>query len=155
MIQVELNVLGLPSSQGSHFGVVRNNRVQILPVQGAKLDAWRGSVTRSAREWMAANDYEESPWSKSTPLSVAIVFRLPQPKQTPKQLLHERRPDVCKLVRSTLDGLQKADIICDDSRIAIVIAAKRWNHSDPPGAEIVIREALDEDLEEVFACWAS
>lgn len=154
-LQVELNVTGLPASQGSHFAVVRGNRAQVIPVNSARLEGWRGGVTGEARRWMATKGFTESPWTRDTPLSVAIIFRLPEPKHRPKQLLHERRPDIDKLVRSTLDGLTKSGLIVDDSRIAILVAAKRWKADDTPGAEIVVRAALDDDLEEVFACWAS
>jgi crossover junction endodeoxyribonuclease RusA len=152
---VELNVTGLPASQGSHIAVMRGGRARVIPVGAAKLEAWRGGVSGEAKRWMAANKHVDSPWDRSTPLSVAIIFRLPEPKARPKQLLHERRPDIDKLVRSTLDGLTRSGIIVDDSRVAILIAAKRWQATDTPGAEIVIRQAFDADLEEVFECWAS
>lgn len=154
-IIAEFNVTGLPATQGSHQGFVRGGRAVIVPVSAAKLEAWRGAVAGEARRWLATHGHADSPWDRDTPLSVAIIFRLPEPKNRPKQLLHERRPDIDKLARAVLDALTRAQLICDDSRVAILIAAKRWKHTDTPGAEIVVRAALDDDLEEVFACWAS
>jgi Holliday junction resolvase RusA-like endonuclease len=154
-IVAELNVTGLPATQGSHQAFIRGKRAIVVPVGAAKLEAWRGAVAGQARQWLSVNGYDESPWDRSTPLSVAIVFRLPEPKQRPQQLLHERRPDIDKLARAVLDALTRSGLIVDDSRIAILVAAKRWQHTDTPGAEIVVRAALDDDLEEVFTCWAS
>jgi crossover junction endodeoxyribonuclease RusA len=158
---VELNVTGLPAPQGSHSAYVNKATGRAVIMHGssnvgrAKLEAWRGAVSGEAKRWMAEHHTDASPWDSTTPLSVAIIFRLPEPKARPRHLLHERRPDLDKLIRSTLDGLTAAHIISDDSRVSILVTAKRWTAGDPPGAEIVVRAALEDDLEEVFECWAS
>lgn len=160
---VELNVTGLPAPQGSHSAYVNKTTGRAVIMHGssnvgrAKLEAWRGAVAGEAKRWMAENGFDASPWDRSTPLSILIVFRLPEPQQRPKQLLHERRPDLDKLIRSTVDALSGpgAGLVVDDSRLSICCAAKRWAAGEPPGAEIVVRAALEDDLEEVFECWAS
>jgi crossover junction endodeoxyribonuclease RusA len=156
---VELNVPGLPAPQGSHSAVMRGDRPIVIHgssnVGRARLAAWRGAVTRSAREWMAANDFAVSPWEKDVALAIHVVFRFPTPKRTPKETLHARLPDLDKIARSTGDGIVDAGLVYDDSRFSIGHFAKRWVLGDAPGAEIYIYEATEDDLDDVIPCFAS
>jgi crossover junction endodeoxyribonuclease RusA len=161
MMVAELNVPGLPASQGSHSAYVNKKTMRAVVLHGssnvqrARLAAWRGAVSGEAKRWMQKHRYAASPWDRSVPLRVTIIFRLPQPKARPTIKLHERRPDLDKLVRSTLDGLTTSGLIVDDSRISVLIAAKRWQLDDEPGAEIFVTEAIEDDMDEVYACWSA
>lgn len=154
----EMNVYGLPAPQGSHSAYVNKATGRAVMLQGssttgrAKHKEWRASVTDSARSWMAANGYETSPWDRDTTLFVQLYFRMPEPKGKVRRLLHGKRPDLDKLIRSTLDSLTASGLISDDSRCSMLFACKRYHAGDHPGVEIVIREAFDFEVQEVFDC---
>lgn len=75
------------------------------------------------------------------PSTVVIDFYLPRPASAPKhRTLPDRRPDLDKLIRSTLDALTTAGAIEDDARVVEVIARKHYA-LDRPGAKICITPA--------------
>lgn len=49
------------------------------------------------------------------------------------------RPDLDKLLRSTLDGLTMGGLIGDDSQVVTVLAVKEYADGVPVGAEIEVR----------------
>jgi crossover junction endodeoxyribonuclease RusA len=81
------------------------------------------------------------------PVSVLLQFTLPKPKSAPKKrITHpDRKPDIDKLIRSTLDALKQAGAFEDDARVIQLYAGKVYPNEgemalDVPGARIRIRE---------------
>lgn len=65
-------------------------------------------------------------------------FYLPRPKR-PRYRAPAVKPDVDKLARSILDGLEAAGILTNDSRVTHLEATKHYaNQTNPPGAHITI-----------------
>jgi crossover junction endodeoxyribonuclease RusA len=155
----EMNVYGHPAPQGSHSAYVNKRTGRAVIMHGSSASGrlrhkeWRATVEAGAKAWLATQPGGQTPFSKSTPMFVGVVFRMPEPKSKLKRLLHDRRPDLDKLQRSTLDSLVTSGLLPDDNQVAVIVAAKRWHNGDHPGAEILVREARDEELEDLYECW--
>ena len=154
----EFNVFGLPAPQGSHSAYVNKATGTAVMLQGSstsgrlKHKEWRAAVHDAARRWMALNGYETSPWDRDTTLFVQLYFRMPEPKGKIRRILHGKRPDLDKMCRSTVDSLVSSQLLSDDSRISMLFCSKRYHAGDMPGVEVVVREAFDFELQEVFDC---
>jgi crossover junction endodeoxyribonuclease RusA len=135
-------VIGTPAPQGSkrHVG---NGRM----VESSKaVQPWRDSVAWAAR---ARANATGTP-TLTGPVHVDIRFRLPMPKSR-KAADHrrgwawsERKPDLDKLTRSTLDALTTSGVIGDDAQVAMLTVDKCEIGPDsgvPLGASIQIRPA--------------
>ncbi len=132
-----ITVIGTPGPQGSKsFKGMRGGHA-ILTESSAKVKPWREAVIYKAREngkkFIGA-------------VSVECVFTLVKPKTAPKRrrTLPDKKPDIDKLLRSTLDALKMAGTIEDDARVVEVSGHKRYPNEgdgalDVPGALITIR----------------
>lgn len=72
---------------------------------------------------------------------MTISFLMPRPKSLAKSVsAHVKKPDLDKLIRSTLDGIGDAGVIWgDDSQVGILVSAKRYALSDETtGATVTI-----------------
>lgn len=132
-----ITVIGTPAPQGSKrlVGHTRAGR-GILIESSAKVKPWRQAVTYAARE---------AGVKLTGPVGVSLTFTLPKPKSAPKkrQIWPDRKPDVDKTARSTLDALTDAGTIEDDARVVQLVAAKRYPNEgedalDVPGCVIRI-----------------
>lgn len=68
----------------------------------------------------------------SCPVILECIFVMPRPKRLKKGLLglyHTKRPDTDNLLKSTLDALQVASCVTDDSVFCDVRGVKRY--ADP------------------------
>lgn len=99
---------------------------------------WREAVKWAAREIGAF---------VIGPVAVEMVFTWPKPKSAPKTRVTypDRKPDIDKLIRSTLDAIMQAGTIEDDARVVSLSAAKRYPNEGPdaldvPGAVIRVRQ---------------
>lgn len=143
MTVVSFRVYGTPKPQGSkrHVG----NGVMIESA-GAALRTWREDVKHAALREREALD---APLSGS--IAVQIVFYLVRPQShyrtgENKHLLRaaapvfpHRRPDLDKLLRSTLDAISSAGLWHDDCCAVQVAAAKTYAHNGhAPGAQITL-----------------
>jgi crossover junction endodeoxyribonuclease RusA len=133
---MEIIVYGAPAPQGSKRHVGRG----ILVESSKRCKPWREAV-----HWAAV----ESKARVQGPVEVVMVFTLPKPQSAPKRrrTWPDRRPDLDKLQRSTLDALVSAGAIEDDGRVVAIRAAKvfpgEWPEAlDAPGARIRV-EAVD------------
>ena len=100
-----------------------------------KVPAWRSAVSLIAH----------ATHKRFTgPVEVTCEFVMPRPKAWGKnrQDPMTERPDVDKLLRSTLDGLTNSGIIPDDSHVVQVQGTKRraTSFKEPTGAHITIKE---------------
>jgi Holliday junction resolvase RusA-like endonuclease len=143
-------VHGVPGPQGSkrHLGGGR------LVESSAKVGPWRAVVTAAAVEAVRTS----IGWDlgRLDPVEVAVVFTLTRPAshyRTGKRRAELRetapvdpvgRPDLDKLIRSTLDALTDAGALVDDARVVELRAVKCYpgghlDALDTPGAVITLR----------------
>lgn len=138
-------VYGTPAPQGSKRGFVNRSGGVSMVESSAKVKPWRQDVKHAALDFLAAGD------PITGPVRVDITFLLARPKghyRTGKNsaLLRDSapefpavKPDVDKLLRSTLDALGEAGVWKDDAQ---VVGANVWKlYADPkvPGAYVVIQ----------------
>lgn len=146
-IIVSFEVLGVPAPQGSKTAFVRGGRA-VLAEGGsstgrAKHKAWRAAVSEAARDVADPEPHDGA-------LQLSITFRLPMPSSRPKRQRvvgiwpHSVRPDIDKLLRSTLDGLGDGGLIVDDARI-FAIEAEAYEVTGWTGAEISLRSWTQDD----------
>lgn len=139
-----ITVYGQPAPQGSkrHLGK------GVMVESSAAARPWREAVKHAARD--AADRAGVDICPPRLPLAVAVTFTVPKPASAPKRrrTWPTRRPDLDKLVRSTLDGLGDV-VLGDDAHITALTAAKVYPDEGPdalplPGAVIHLRPATEE-----------
>ena len=132
---------GIPAPQGSKSfkGFNRKGRA-ILAESSRKVKPWRMQVWMAACEACAGKTLQG-------PVRVRMVFSMPRTLRTPKRkrTFPDRKPDIDKLCRSTLDALVFAKAMKDDAQV-VDMSAKKVYVGDvcglsAPGAHITI-EAL-------------
>lgn len=141
-------VHGIPAPQGSK----RHVGAGVMVESSAKVKPWRAVVTLAAAAAATEQGWEVDPKGA---VSVHAVFTLARPRShyragANSHLLAKSapsspatRPDLDKLVRSTLDALTDAGVLADDSRVTILIAAKVYpggalDALETPGAVLTI-----------------
>lgn len=124
-------VPGIPAPQGSKRHVGKGRLIE----SSKKVKPWRHAVTTHTQRHL------------QTPLdgavSLTITFVMPRPKAWGKQRQDPmtQRPDLDKLLRSTLDGLTGV-AIHDDSQVTHITAHKRRaSRDEPTGAHIALTPA--------------
>ncbi|MFF8412902.1 RusA family crossover junction endodeoxyribonuclease [Streptomyces omiyaensis] len=142
-----LVVRGTPGPQGSKSHKGRGRMVE----SSAKVAPWREAVRHAA-----AIAVEATPgWQRlDGPLRLDVVFFFDRPQghfgtgrnagvlKASAPATPTSAPDLSKLIRSTEDAITDSGAWRDDSRVAVVTAAKRWTHDpydpfgvlDSPGA---------------------
>lgn len=130
---IVLHVPGIPAPQGSKNGYYRGGRV-VLVESSKKVKPWRDTVAATARYGCDGPPIDG-------PVSVHVAFILPRPKSLPKRVLHMvKKPDLDKLIRSTLDALSGIAYV-DDNRVTTIHASKRYaTAGEAPGAHITVIE---------------
>jgi crossover junction endodeoxyribonuclease RusA len=144
--RLSFTVYGTPAPQGSKRHVGNGVMIEM----SKRVKPWRADVREAA---LSALDHAE--WDRGARvLGVAITFTMPRPRFHFRtgRFAHELRPDapvlvgvkpdLDKLVRSTLDALASAGAYADDARVAQLYVRKLYPkaHSrqvlDRPGALI-------------------
>ncbi len=129
-----LIVVGTPAPQGSKRHVGRGKMIE----SSNKVAPWREAIRNEA-----AAIRPETPMEG--PLDVQMGFTLTRPKSRPrKDNWPDRRPDIDKLVRSTLDALGMAGVYVDDAQVCFLGVWKRYV-GDPaamtaPGVTLTVRQ---------------
>lgn len=141
--RIELEVLGTPAPQGSKRHVGNG----VLIESSAKVAPWREAIVSEAIRSGIQGEMLDGP------LLVSIAFYLPRPnghrgakgdlRPSARRRPHVK-PDIDKLIRSTLDGLTQAGVISDDACVVSIGAMKDYADRFPPCAHIVVRELPDE-----------
>lgn len=129
-------VRGIPAPQGSkrHVG----NGVMIE--SSKKVKPWREDVRQAA---MAAAGGAAP---ITGPVRVNVLFHLHKPRTAPKwRFLPMVKPDIDKLVRSTLDALKSAGVYLDDSQVCELYTAKEYSLLS--GATITVSEMTRADTQ--------
>lgn len=138
-------VRDVPAPQGSKRHVGHG----ILVESSKKVKPWREAVRSECVAAMTATGV--TGW-RTGPVEVAMEFYLPRPKSHYRTGKHagelrpdaphrvDKRPDLDKLVRSTLDALKAAGIYGDDGQVATFGETGKW-YADPApvGALITVR----------------
>lgn len=124
-------VNGTPAPQGSKNAYRRGDRT-VLVESSKKVQPWRAAVAQAATLMCP-------PTPIDGPVFVFIVFVLPRPKSLPKRVTHMvKKPDLDKLIRSTLDALSGIAYV-DDNRVTAITATKHYARAgETPGAQITI-----------------
>lgn len=136
---IRLEVVALPAPQGSKKGFVVGKRAVIVDDNKPTLRSWRAAVVETAEAFFADHPDEET---IVDPVAIRVEFRFPKPVTDRHRHLHKGKPDLDKLLRSTLDALTNAAVIRDDSLVCSVSAVKRYaQHGETVGASIEL-EAL-------------
>lgn len=134
-------VRGTPAPQGSKRHVGGGRMVE----QSPNLAPWRAVVTQCA----VAARYATPGWQPDprAPLALGVTFTVQRPASHWRTGKHSHllratapehpvsRPDIDKLIRSTMDALTDAGAMVDDARVVSVSAVKAY-----PGATL---DALD------------
>ena len=154
MTTIEIIVLGTPAPQGSKHGYAVKAKGaytgKVAQVESsAKVKPWRMAVKYAALEALPTRDGSAI---LTGAVSLEVTFRLPRPKGhygtgrnagTIKATAPRRpasRPDLDKLLRSTLDALGEAGVWLDDSQVVTVVGTKHYaNNDEPPGATIWVQ----------------
>jgi Holliday junction resolvase RusA-like endonuclease len=100
-----------------------------------KVAPWRDSVA-----WAVTAAAREAGWVPlDGPCDVDVAFYLPRPASAPRSRLRpDRKPDLDKLLRSTLDAIVTAGAIADDARIVRIGSEKHYAGPDRVGCGAVI-----------------
>lgn len=131
---VDFFVRGVPAPQGSKRHVGNGVMVE----SSKKVAPWREDVRQAA---IAALGGAE-PFSG--PVRVNVLFHLHKPRTAPKwRYLPFVKPDIDKLVRSTLDALKSACVYLDDSQVCELYAAKEYSLLS--GATITVSKITREE----------
>jgi len=147
---IAFRVHGIPAPQGSKRHVGNGVMVE----SSKKVKPWREAVKGAAVE-AQAGALAANLWDlRCEPLQVRVTFVLPRPKGhygtgrnanlLKRSAPHSPavKPDIDKLISSTLDAIGEAGIWRDDAQVAEIHAAKTYG--DMPGAHIRIRPLAQE-----------
>ncbi len=113
-----LRVHGSPAAQGSKRAVIhRSTGRPVVIEQSQKVKPWRADVKAAAEQACATAGPDRFPLDG--PVALDITFTLPKPASAPKtrRTWPDRRPDLDKLLRSTLDALQAAGVYRNDGQV--------------------------------------
>lgn len=134
---MRIRVNGVPAPQGSK----RHVGDGVLVESSARVKPWREAVRAETQRWLEDRG-QAAAAAKGEPILVDIVFYVPRPVSLPKRmLLPTRRPDLDKLLRSTLDGLDEGGAFADDAQIVGITTSKHYAITEPAGAVIYVVRA--------------
>jgi len=156
---ITIRVYGTPAPQGSkargrHGGVYEMSKA---------VGPWRAAVRLATEgELRFLGSITDEPGRSlppaEGPVAVTVVFLMVRPSMHHVAGRKDRelkpgaptrpatRPDIDKLVRSTLDGLKSGGAYGDDGQVADLCAAKVYcRPGDQPGARITIEPCKTED----------
>jgi crossover junction endodeoxyribonuclease RusA len=127
-----IEVHGVPAPQGSFKHVGRG---RIIPTNAPTLYKWRELVAAHASMAYDAEPYDGA-------VGLFAIFVLPAPKRRRVRPLHDRRPDLDKLLRAVGDAVTGV-VITDDARIARMDAVKLYGDTPRALLTVVALDATD------------
>lgn len=144
-----ITVYGTPAPQGSKKHVGNGVMVE----SSKKVKPWREAVKWAAIDATGAGEvFGDVAPMLIGPVYISLTFRFARPKfhfRTGKNahLLRDNapvfpsgRPDLDKLVRSTLDALGEAGVFKDDAQVVLLGAMKTYADKHPVGARISVSD---------------
>lgn len=153
--RISIEVYGTPASKGSSRPMLNRKTGKAFSFAGgskvaeAKLASWDSAVRSMAH---AAVGDRESPPFVDIPIAVEITFRLARPGghwgkgrnagklASSAPTFPRGKPDIDKLVRSTLDSLTGI-VFDDDSRVISLVTRKVYAAPGREGASIAVWKA--------------
>lgn len=141
-----ITVTGTPAPQGSHKGFLNPHTQRVVVTDDSKKTRpWRQDVRAAALDALAGRPPLDGP------VEVTIAFAMPRPRyhfgtgrnasvlKPGAPTYVEKKPDIDKLTRSTLDALTEARVFRDDAQVAALNVVKGYA-TDPqkPGAHITV-----------------
>lgn len=135
-------VSGIPAPQGSKRHVGAGRMVE----SSARVAPWREAV-----KWAVAEAHRGPITATVAPVSIEVSFYLPRPGGhygTGRNAARLRpgapetpavKPDLDKLLRSTLDALEEVGLLRGDAQVVGISASKVYA-PDAPGAYLDVRE---------------
>lgn len=143
---ITIDILGTPSPKGSGRAVLVGGRARYLSggsgPGAARMRSWESAVREAARAVVGEVD---APAFVAVPLAVRLSFALARPAghwgkrglRPAAPIAPASKPDLDKLVRSTLDALTGC-VWDDDSRIVSIQALKVWAQPGAEGARVEV-----------------
>jgi crossover junction endodeoxyribonuclease RusA len=153
-----LRVNSRPTPQGSKRALVHKStgRAVVMESAGERLRDWRADVRHAVEQAMLRTGYETT----SAPIEVRLLFYLLRPAShyrtgRNRHLLRDHapthphvRPDLDKLIRSTLDAIGSAGAWRDDCQVVALYVYKLYAaEGEMPGAAITIRAIQPPEVE--------
>lgn len=126
---MKFQVLGVPAPQGSKKAFQRGSKI-VLVEQSDRVKPWRQAVAAAAMQARL----DGAPVLEGC-LAVEVTFYLKRPKAAARRALPNTRPDLDKLLRSTLDGISDSGVWHDDAQVVSLVAHKRYATDDPDQAQ--------------------
>lgn len=155
---MQFNVLGTPAPQGSKKAIpiarkgpagqkVYTGKVSLVE-SSATVKPWRELVTAAA---VAQRRAGAKPFHGAVSVTIAFYLRRPKAHYRAGRYAHlvlpsapaypNVKPDIDKLVRSTLDALTAAKVYRDDAEVVELHVAKWYADGREPGCVITIKPA--------------
>ena len=135
-MKISFSVVGEPAPQGSK----RNVGHGIMIEASKAVKPWREAVKWAAVEAIAGRPRPLLGSAKGAALFLEVEFFLRRPKSV-KDKYPGKRPDIDKLLRSTMDALTQAGVYRDDSQVVDTHMSKRYADSTRSvGAYITVEE---------------
>jgi Holliday junction resolvase RusA-like endonuclease len=143
-----MRIVGAPAPQGSKSAFRNPHTGRIQQVESSKaVKPWRADVKAAAEQAIALRP---AAFPLAGPLAAHITFTLPKPTSAPKRTRTwpAKRPDLDKLVRSTLDALKTAGAYLDDAQVVELVTRKAYplEHAEAlgvPGAVVHLYAITD------------
>ncbi len=153
---ITIRIHGNPAPQGSKNAWVNphTGRAVLTDKNPKTLKTWRDDVKTTTLTAINNHPHHPTqpwPFPLTGPLAIAITFWMPRPKAHYRTGKHahqlrdnapthsDKRPDIDKLTRSTLDALTTAGLYVDDAQVAMKIVEKKYaDHDHTPGARIAV-----------------
>jgi Holliday junction resolvase RusA-like endonuclease len=127
---VSFFIEGVPVPQGSKTVSQAKGRAWLRDANAARLKPWRHVIATHADLGVTFD----------CPVIVTLSFVLPRP-QKPRWAVPAVKPDIDKLCRAILDGLQDGGLLAEDSRVVTLTATKRYpTPGDRTGVGIDVTE---------------
>lgn len=140
--RLSFRVYGMPAPQGSK----RHVGDGVMVESSKRVKPWRQDVKHAALDAISGRGWQQPAGA----VWVAITFRLPRPKghygtgrnaglikdSAPRR--PAVRPDIDKLVRSTLDALTESGAVRDDAQVVSLSTSKFYADGEQPGATVEV-----------------
>lgn len=140
---IAFTIVGVPAPQGSKTAVMTGGRVRLIEGGSQtgrdKHRAWRQTVAVETMNTVTRH----GPIDDNVPVRIRLQFSMPKPKSRPNYALWaDRKPDLDKLIRSTLDGLADGGLLRHDSRVVDIHSTKTYAAPGQPTGCLVVIDML-------------
>ena len=131
---IEIDVEGRPAPKGSRIAGITKTGHTYTRAASKYEKPWVDAVKTATQIAMRHHR------SLDPPYEVELFFRLQPPKQpTPRTKPWPVTPDLDKLVRAVLDGLQQGGCLADDRHVTALTTGKRYvRQGEAPGVHATI-----------------